>query len=194
MKNDGVNIFLTGAGNHPVMLAGNLISKAAFYEGYDAKNTSVIALGVIGGAVVSQVRFGEKILSPLFCNGEGDYMIAFDKLEALRNCNQLKKNGTVIVANEIVPVTSVSGLIENPITIEEISEKLKASGRTILDIPIEDSKTSGIDGQMSLIGILSNRISISIDSWKKAFEDIFPENILEIKRKGFEHGRQLFIS
>ena len=194
MKNDGVNIFLTGAGNHPVMLAGNLISRAAFYEGYVAKNTSVIALGVIGGAVVSQVRFGEKILSPLSCNGEGDYMIAFDKLEALRNCNQLKKNGTVIVANEIVPVTSVSGLIENPITIEEISEKLKASRRTILDIPIEDSITSGIDGQMSLIGILSNRISISIDSWEKAFEDIFPEDILEIKRKGFEHGRQLFFS
>lgn len=194
MNKGNVNIFLVGAGNHPVMLAGSLIAKAAFYEGYDTKNTSVIALGVIGGAVVSQVRLGNHIYSPLSQDGYGDYMVAFDRLEALRNCCQLKKNAIIILSDETVPPTSVTGLIESPVKDSVIEQRLIVSGRRIMDVPVQDCFAVGLDGQMALIGALSSKLEITISSWEKAMTDIFSQELLKTKRIGFEYGRRMYFS
>lgn len=194
MKKEDVNIFLAGAGNHPVMLFGSLIARAAFYDGYDIKNTSVIALGVIGGAVVSQIRLGEHICSPLFQEGQGDYMVAFDRLEALRNCYQLKESAMIIVSDEIVPPTSVTGLIESPVKRTAINWGLMESKRKIINISREEYIASDIDSQMVLIGALSNRIEISLNSWGKAMDETFSKELIKMKRKGFEYGRRVYIS
>ena len=78
------NILVTGVGGQGVILASNIIGEVALAAGYDVKKTDTLGMAQRGGSVVSHVRLGHQVCSPLIKTGEVDIMIAFEKLEAAR--------------------------------------------------------------------------------------------------------------
>ena len=105
------NCLLCGVGGQGTVLASKLISAAAMKKGLKARSAETIGMAQRGGCVVSHVRIGDQIYSPLIPKGGADVIIAFEPAEAVRCLPYLKKNGTVIVNTKpVIPVTASLGI------------------------------------------------------------------------------------
>ena len=115
------NILLVGVGGQGIILASTIISQAALLAGHDVKNNEVHGMAQRGGSVVSQIRFGKRVYSPLIQRGTADYVISLEKLETVRYLHFCNPETKVVVNNlEIVPVTVTSGGAEYPKNIDII--------------------------------------------------------------------------
>ncbi|MDF2674172.1 MAG: pyruvate ferredoxin/flavodoxin oxidoreductase, partial [Clostridiales bacterium] len=118
------NILISGVGGQGLVMATNIISKAAFYEGYDIKTSDVIGLSQRGGLVWGCVRFGSEVPSPLIPNHQGDILLAMEQLEALRWIHLMKSNAKIIINEErIYPNRVLLEKEEYPEVIPEVLEK-----------------------------------------------------------------------
>jgi len=121
---------ICGVGGQGIILASDILSLVAMEEGYDVKKSEVHGMAQRGGSVISNCVFGEKVYSPLIGLGEGDILLAFEKLEALRSLPYLKKNGKMIVNDyEWLPITVTSGDATYP---EDIIETLKKKVKNLI--------------------------------------------------------------
>ena len=194
MKNDITNVLICGVGGQGIVLASKLLADAALNAGYDAKQSEVHGMSQRGGSVVSYVRFGKKINSPLINFGEADYILAFEKLESLRYLDYASPTAVFIIPDiEIPPSTVSSGSIKYPV---DVSETIKKNGFSakILDVSkiaaeIGNSKTVNT----ILLGALSRYLTITGDIWKKTFKEILPEKILDINNSAFSRGVSISI-
>lgn len=184
------NIFIVGAGNHSVFPTGALISKVAFYAGYDVKNTSVIGLGVIGGAIASQVRFGSKVSSPLVEKGSVDVLLAFDKLEALRHLNQLNPEGMLITSSEIVPPTSVTGCIEEPFECD-YDTAFRQRISKLIELDLQSPKFHKFLQCSILWGAFAASQPFGIPIWEKSITELFGKESSISLMRGFHLGKEL---
>ena len=119
------SIMIVGVGGQGTLLASKLLGKLLLDEGYDVKVSEVHGMSQRGGSVVTYVRYGEKVYSPVITEGEADYIVSFEKLEAARYLSCLAKNGQIIVnTQEIDPMPVITGNAEYP---SDILEKIKAA-------------------------------------------------------------------
>ena len=120
-----LNVSLVGVGGQGTLLASEILCLAGMLSGKDVKKSEVHGMAQRGGSVVSQIRIGEKVYSPLIGVGETDILIAFEKVEALRFAHFLAPDGLAVVnAQEIRPVTVSSGQSQWP---EDLDGKLKST-------------------------------------------------------------------
>ncbi len=186
-----VNIMLVGVGGQGVLLASELICRVALKSGYDVKKSEVHGMAQRGGSVVSNVRIGEKIYSPLIARGETDILLAFEQMEALRWINYLKKDGVAIVNEQkIMPLFVAIGRGEYPKrTFEFIAKKTDKIVR--LDA-LELARKAGHHkaANVVMVGALSNYLDVDEETWKKTVEEIVPPKTLKINLKAFELGRK----
>lgn len=186
-----VNIMLVGVGGQGVLLASELICEAALKSGYDVKKSEVHGMAQRGGSVVSNVRIGEKIYSPLIAKGEADILLAFEQLEALRWINYLKKDGIAIVNEQkIMPMFVAIGKGEYPKnTFELIAKK---THKIVRLNALELARKAGHHKATNvvMVGALSNYLDIDEETWKEAVEEIVPPKTLQINLKAFELGRK----
>lgn len=128
---DGINFLLTGVGGQGTILASNLLADLGMALGYDVKKAEIHGMSQRGGNVISFIRWGEEVFSPIISPGEADIILAFEKLEILRSIEQIKNDGLVLINDySIVPVTVSSGPGNYP-TDEEILSELKAFTKNV---------------------------------------------------------------
>lgn len=185
------NIMIVGVGGQGTLLASKLLGCVLLEQGYDVKVSEVHGMSQRGGSVVTYVRFGEKVYSPVIDRGEADIIVSFEKLEAARWLEYLKPGGQIIMnTQEIEPMPVITGAAEYP---GQLVEKLEAAGAKVDAkdfLTIAESAGSAKAVNIALMGRLSNYFpEISNEEWQNAIEACVPQKFLELNRKAFEMGR-----
>jgi indolepyruvate ferredoxin oxidoreductase beta subunit len=185
------NVLLVGVGGQGILLASEILAKVAFEEGYDVKKSEVHGMAQRGGSVSSEVRFGPKIYSPLIRKGEADFLLALEKLEALRFVDYLKKEGVLIINDLEIPPLMVS--IGKETYPKDIFVHLKK--RTSRIIKIRALKIAQATGNpksfnLVLLGKLSTFLSFESSSWEKVIRQEVPPQTVEVNLTAFELGRR----
>lgn len=184
------NIMIVGVGGQGSLLASKLLGYLLLSEGYDVKVSEVHGMSQRGGSVVTYVRFGEKVYSPIIDKGEADFIVSFEMLEAARYAEYLKESGTIVVnTQEIDPMPVITGAAKYP---EGLKEKLEALGMHVdaMDcLSLAEQAGSAKAVNLVLLGRLSKYFSISPEKWQQAIEACVPAKFLELNRKAFLLGR-----
>ncbi len=184
-------VIVAGVGGQGILLASNLLSEAAMEAGYDVKKSEIHGMSQRGGDVISTVRFGEKVYSPIVGLAGADVILAFEKLEAMRNLPYLKKDGTVIVNDyRIDPLPVASGYMEYP---EGIIEYLRERVKTIVLDARELAEKAGNIRTMNVVmlGVLSRSLDIPEEIWLRVIERRVPKKAIEANKVAFRLGREV---
>lgn len=188
--NKVTNIMIVGVGGQGSLLASRLLGNALLSEGYDVKVSEVHGMSQRGGSVVTYVRFGEKVYSPIIDRGEADYIISFEKLEAARWLEYLKEDGKIIVnTQEIDPMPVITGAAEYP---RQVIEKIQEKGAAVLPIDalaLAEQAGSAKAVNLVLMGVLADQMDFPDEVWNKALEEVVPPKFLELNRKAFALGK-----
>jgi indolepyruvate ferredoxin oxidoreductase beta subunit len=186
-----LNIMIVGVGGQGTLLASKLIGSVAEKCGYDVKVSEVHGMSQRGGSVVTYVKLGEKVYSPIIEKGEADIILAFEKLEALRWIDYLKKGGSLIMNDqEIDPMPVITGKSKYP---KDIIEQLKKTGirlRTVNALEIAEKCGNTKTVNVVLIGLLARITEICRDVWQNAVKEVVPQKFLDENIKAFNAGYQ----
>jgi indolepyruvate ferredoxin oxidoreductase beta subunit len=191
MKTDNTNIVICGVGGQGIILASNVLCYTAFFEGFDIKKSEVHGMAQRGGTVITHVKYGKKVYSPLIEEGTADFILAFEKLEALRYIDYLKKDGLAFVNDrEIPPMSVLVGAAPYP---ENIDNKLKEYGRIyLIDAARIASELGNIRAvNIVLLGVLSKYLKFEQKSWKQAIRKNVKPKFVDINITAFNNGRSL---
>ncbi len=184
------NVMIVGVGGQGSLLASKLLGYLLLTEGYDVKVSEVHGMSQRGGSVVTYVRFGEKVYSPIIDKGEADFIVSFEKLEAARYVEYLKTDGRIVVnTQEIDPMPVITGAAGYP---EDLIEKLKALGVAVdaLDcLSLAEEAGSAKAVNLVLMGRLSRYFDIPEEKWLMAIEKCVPAKFVDLNRKAFALGR-----
>lgn len=185
-----INILLCGVGGQGTLLASNLIAESAMESGFDVKKSEIHGMAQRGGSVVSHVRFGEKVSSPVIRKGECDILVSFEELEAMRWSEYLKKGGLLLCNRQnILPMSVSAGNAVYPENCEESLHKLQAE--VLLVDGIKHAKALGNKKCLNIImlGVLAKKLDkISKETWIKMMKTRIPQKLLELNLKAFEVG------
>ncbi|NOZ60507.1 MAG: indolepyruvate oxidoreductase subunit beta [Calditrichaeota bacterium] len=191
--NPVINVVMGGVGGQGVLVASDILTLAALNAGMDTKKSEVHGMAQRGGSVVSQIRLGEKIYSPLVVKGSADVLLAFEKLEAVRYLEMLKQGGVVIVNDQqITPLTVYFANIPYPENVEEICRRRAGEFFAIEGIQIADDLGNTRVLNTVMLGALSTFLDIKKDDWIKAIEQRVPQKTIPLNIKAFEEGAKIF--
>lgn len=188
----GYSIMIVGVGGQGTLLASRVIGSAAQSAGFDVKVSEVHGMSQRGGSVVTYVRFGDKVASPLIDRGEADVILSFESLEAVRFLEFLKPKGELIVnEQQIDPMPVITGAEKYP---EGIIQKLKSNGN-VNAVTLDAAKTATECGDIRavnivLIGVMAGigLAGIAKEKWEEAVKNCVPKKALDINMKAFEKG------
>ena len=184
------NIMIVGVGGQGSLLASKLLGRLLLDAGYDVKVSEVHGMSQRGGSVVTYVRYGEKVYSPVIDKGEADYIVSFELLEAARWMEYLKADGQIVTnIQQIDPMPVITGAKQYP---EDLVEKMKNTGAKVdaLDcLALAEEAGSSKAVNIVLMGRLSHYFDMPEEAWQKAMEAIVPAKFLEMNKKAFELGK-----
>ncbi|MDE6701815.1 MAG: indolepyruvate oxidoreductase subunit beta [Acetatifactor sp.] len=184
------NIMIVGVGGQGSLLASKLLGYLLLQEGYDVKVSEVHGMSQRGGSVVTYVRFGEKVYSPIIDKGQADFIVSFEKLEAARYLEYLKPDGRIVVnTQEIDPMPVVTGAASYPEDLIGKMERLGLSVDAMDCLSLAESAGSSKAVNIVLMGRLSKYFDIPMEKWLNAIEECVPSKFLELNRKAFHLGR-----
>ena len=189
--NKTTNIMIVGVGGQGSLLASKLLGKLLVDEGYDVKVSEVHGMSQRGGSVVTYVRFGDKVTSPIIDEGEADFIVSFEKLEGARYASYLAKDGKVIVNTQMIdPMPVIIGAAEYP---TDILDKFASLGATVdafdaLAIATEAGSSRAVN--IALMGRLAKYLSIPYEKWLTAIKNTVAPKFVEINEKAFALGYQ----
>lgn len=184
------NIMIVGVGGQGSLLASKMLGQLLLSQGYDVKVSEVHGMSQRGGSVVTYVRYGEKVYSPIIDKGTADFIISFEKLEAARWVPYLKKGGKIIMSTqEIDPMPVIIGAAQYP---ENLVEKMQAAGADVdaidaLDLAMQAGSSKAVN--LVLMGRLSKYFEATQEAWMEALEACVPPKFLELNKKAFALGR-----
>jgi len=187
----GMNIMIVGVGGQGTLLASRVIGGAALAAGYDVKVSEVHGMSQRGGSVVTYVRFGQKVNSPLVDIGDADLILSFEALEAVRFLKYLKPQGTLIVnEQQIDPMPVIAGAEKYP---EGIIDSLKKSDINAITLDAAEIATQCGDIRavnIVLIGVMAGLGLGGIDReiWRDSVAKCVPQKALELNLKAFDMG------
>jgi len=199
MSNNGMtrNIFLSGVGGQGTILASNILGQVMLNAGYDVKKAEVHGMAQRGGDVTTHFRFGEKVHSPLIKQGDVDYLVSFELLEALRYLNWVKPEGKIILNNFSVLPPSVSlGQMEYPKDVEKTFKKyFKENVWLINGYEIAKNIGNSQVANVALIGALSYFFpELEEEQWINAMKSLLPARLHEINILAFNEGKTAIAS
>ena len=183
------SIMIVGVGGQGTLLASKLLGNVLLRQGFDVKLSEVHGMSQRGGSVVTYVRIGEKVYSPLITKGEADYILSFELLESARWISHLKKGGQLVTnTHQTPPMPVITGAAEYP---RDIVEKLRARANVIaLDaLPLAEQAGSARAVNVVLIGVLSKLMPFDESVWREAIAETVPKKFLEVNLRAFELGR-----
>ncbi len=183
------NILIVGVGGQGTILASRVLSQLLISRGYDIKVSEIHGMSQRGGSVTTQVRFGEKVYSPIIAPASADYILAFEKLEALRALPFLKEGGHLIVNDQVIdPMPVVIGAQQYP---KDIDAFLAKSGihYTLLHargMALKAGNAKAVN--MVLLGAWAKIWGLDLEEGKGILEANIPKKFLEVNLVGFEMG------
>ena len=183
------NIMIVGVGGQGSLLASKLMGKVLLAGGYDAKVSEVHGMSQRGGAVVTYVRYGEKVFSPIIDRGQAELIVSFELLEAARWLDHLAPGGQIVTnTQKINPIPVILGSAKYP---EDLVNKMIATGATVdafdaLSLAEEAGSSKTVN--IVMMGRLSKYFPFPQETWIKALEESVPPRFLEMNRKAFELG------
>ncbi len=184
-----MNILIAGVGGQGTLLASRVLGNYAGLMGYDCKLSEVHGMAQRGGSVITYVKFGEKIHSPVIADGDSDVLLAFEELEALRWSHNVKKGGKLLMnTQKIMPLPVIIGASEYP---ENIIDTLKKGQFDFYGIDaLGIAKACGNEKALNtvMIGYFAKVVGIDRDILKKALEMSVPAKFAEVNIKAFEAG------
>ncbi|MBO7150898.1 MAG: indolepyruvate oxidoreductase subunit beta [Clostridia bacterium] len=184
------NVMIVGVGGQGSLLASKLLGKLLIEQGYDVKVSEVHGMSQRGGSVVTYVRFGEKVYSPLICEGEADYLISFEKLEAARYAPCLKKGGRIVTnTQQIDPMPVIVGKAEYPeAVLAELENKgVRVDAIDALSLAQKAGSSKAVN--IVLLGHLARSFEgISKEAWIKAIEETVAPRFIALNLEAFRLG------
>ena len=193
MRSDsGLNCVICGVGGQGNVLASRLIAQVLLARDEHVKTAETIGMAQRGGSVVTYVRFGDKVYSPIIDKGEADFIVSFELLEAARWIAYLKPTGRVVTnTQQMEPMPVIAGLAQYP---ENLVEKMRAKGIQVdaMDcLALAEEAGSAKAVNMVLMGRLSHYFpDIAPEAWQASLEANVPAKVLELNRKAFALGQK----
>ena len=185
------SIMIVGVGGQGSLLASKLLGRLLLTRGYDIKVSEVHGMSQRGGSVVTYVRYGDKVYSPVIDKGQADCIVSFELLEAARWTEYLKPGGKIIVnTQQINPMPVIIGAAQYP---ENLVEKMTAAG---IDVDAFDALSlaeqagSAKAVNIVLMGHLSRNFDFTMEEWMTAIEQSVPAKFLELNKKAFLLGAE----
>ena len=184
------NIMIVGVGGQGSLLASKLLGRLLMEQGYDVKVSEVHGMSQRGGSVVTYVRYGDRVASPVIDKGEADFIVSFELLEAARWISFLKPGGQIVTSTQqIDPMPVITGAMTYP---ENLVEKMRAAGMRVdaLDcLALAKQAGSSKAVNIVLMGRLSHYFDLPEEAWMQAMEAIVPAKFLELNKKAFALGK-----
>ena len=186
------SVLIVGVGGQGTLFASMVFGQLALDLGFDVKLSEVHGMAQRGGSVVTHVRYGEKVASPIVDLGGADVLLAFERLEALRWLPYLKKDGKVYVnTQEILPMPVITGAAEYP---QDIMERISAFG--VDAVPVDALSLATQAGSVKavnvvMIGALARSLDITKEAWISAISKVAKPQFVEMNLRAFELGYNL---
>ena len=186
------SIVLAGVGGQGILLASEIVARAAMHAGYQVKTNEVHGMAQRGGSVIAQVRYGKSVNSPLVTEGTATALAALENIESIRYAHYLKPGGLAVVNDyALVPVTVSSGGAEYP---NDITERLDIIFPNLVHInAVEEAKKLGNirAANVIIMGALSNGMDLKLENWQQSLKSAIKPQYLELNEKAFEIGRNM---
>ena len=185
------NCMIVGVGGQGTLLASKLLGKLLLDRGYDVKVSEVHGMSQRGGSVITYVRWGDRVYSPIIDKGQADFILSFELLEAARWTEYLKPGGKLITNTQrISPMPVITGAAQYP---AELESKMKTAGVDLdafdaLALAEEAGSSKAVN--LVLMGRLSRSFDISEKQWMEAIESSVPPKFLDLNKKAFLLGRK----
>ena len=185
------NIMIVGVGGQGTLLASRILGNTVISKGYDVKVSEVHGMSQRGGSVVTYVKYGDKVYSPIIDEGEADTILAFEMLEAYRAMPYLKHDGKMIAnTQQINPMPVITGAAEYPQDIEEkVSSKINLQTVDALSLAMEAGNSKAVN--VVLIGVMAKSTDIPYQDWVNTIKTTVPEKFLDVNLKAFDLGYNL---
>lgn len=185
------SVMIVGVGGQGTLLASRILGSVLLARGYDVKVSEVHGMSQRGGSVVTYVKYGDEVFSPVIEKGEADVIIAFEQLEAARWLPYLKKGGKLIMSTQkLDPMPVITGTAEYP---ESIIEKLTAAGVDVTAVDalsLAERAGNPKASNVVLMGVVSSKTDFEEKLWQDALEQCVPPKFLELNKKAFALGRE----
>lgn len=185
------NIMIVGVGGQGTLLASRILGNAVIRRGYEVKVSEVHGMSQRGGSVVTYVKFGDAVHSPIIDKGEADIILAFECLEAYRALPWLKKGGKMIVNDQMInPMPVITGAADYP---ADILQKLGA----VVDLTAVDALTLAREAgnakavNVVLIGVMAKNTEIPYEEWVETIKTTVPAKFMDANLKAFDLGYRL---
>ncbi len=186
------NIMIAGVGGQGTLLASRILGNTFISLGYDVKVSEVHGMSQRGGSVVTYVRYGDRVDSPVICKGEADFLLSFEQCETARWLPYLKPDGVVVTSTQKMnPMPVILGAKQYP---ENIIDKIKALGIKIMSadaLEIAQNCGSSKAANVVLIGMFAKHSDIPKEEYLKAVEASVPEKFKQLNIEAFEAGYAL---
>ncbi|QUI25048.1 indolepyruvate oxidoreductase subunit beta [Vallitalea pronyensis] len=183
------NILVVGVGGQGTLLTSRILGNLAIHSGYDVKLSEVHGMSQRGGSVVTHIRYGKKVYSPLVEVGKADVILAFEKMEALRWRHYLKKDGIIIVnTQEIDPMPVIIGADKYP---DDVIEQLQQNeNKVIVADALAEARKIGNFRVVNtvLLGLLAKNMDVDVQTWEEAIKQTVPPKTVEVNIKAFQAG------
>ena len=184
------NIMIVGVGGQGSLLASKLLGHLLLTQGYDVKVSEVHGMSQRGGSVVTYVRWGDRVASPVIDEAQEDFIVSFEVLESARWLPYLKKDGQIVTnTQQIDPMPVVTGAAAYP---EDLIQKMRAAGAKVdaMDCESLAAQAGSVKAvNLVLLGRLSHYFDFPEEVWQKAIEACVPEKFLEMNQRAFALGR-----
>jgi indolepyruvate ferredoxin oxidoreductase beta subunit len=188
---DVTNLVLVGVGGQGIILASAIISEAAILAGYDVKNNEVHGMAQRGGSVISQIRFGSRVYSPLVTSHSAHFAISLEKLETLRYVHLFNSETRLVVNDlQIVPVTVTSGDYEYPTDVDGLIKKNFRYVQFVDADRIAIEAGSIRASNVVLIGAMSNYLSFDDSIFEQAIQSSVKKNYIDMNIKAYYRGKE----
>ncbi|MBR6044872.1 MAG: indolepyruvate oxidoreductase subunit beta [Ruminococcus sp.] len=184
------SIMIVGVGGQGSLLASRIIGNVLLSQGFEVKVSEVHGMSQRGGSVVTYVKYGDEVSSPVIVKGEADIIISFEQLEAARWLPFLKKGGHLVTSTQkIDPMPVINGAAVYP---DDIIEKIKAQGVDVIAVDaltLAEQAGTAKASNVVLMGVVSKKMQFEESVWQAALEQCVPAKFLELNKKAFALGR-----
>ncbi|MEE9541345.1 MAG: indolepyruvate oxidoreductase subunit beta [Candidatus Bipolaricaulota bacterium] len=189
MKN--ISFLVAGVGGQGTLLASDILAEVGMEAGYDVKKSDVLGLAIRGGSVLSHVRWGEKVASPVVRKGDMDYLLALEPLEAMRGVEFLHPKSIVLCNTKAMPPITVSGGSEVYPTREEVMRVLQSAAATVyfVDASAEAKRLGNLKvANVVMLGAFSTLLDVPRKTWESVILSRIPQKYVALNQHAFHTG------